>query len=138
MIYKCSGNTDSGSGTEAVKRIVNFYLRPNQRQQKGGQQRQKRQEMQRQEMQGQEMQGQKRPWEQEDMRLFLNKKAKKNVGKEGGEKAGDRGTSGQGAGNQRGGEKARDRGTSGQGAGNKGSGNVFHINNYNCTNHYSF
>ena len=127
MIYKCSGNTDSGSGTEAVKRIVNFYLRPNQRQQKGGQQKQQRQEMQ-----GQEMQGQKRPWEQEDLRLSLeNKKAKKNADKEGGEKARDRGTSGQGAGNQRGGEKARDRGTSGQGAGNQRSGNVF----TNCTFH---
>ena len=129
MIYKCSGNTDSGSGTEAVKRIVNFYLRPNQRQQKGGQQRQQRQEMQ--EMQGQEMQGQKRPLEKEDMRLFLNKKAKKNAGKETEEKARDRGTSGQGAGNQRGREKARDRGTSGQGAGNQRSGNVF----TNCTFH---
>ena len=116
MIYKCSGNTDSGSGTEAVKRIVNFYLRPNQRQQKRGQQRQEMQGLQGQEMQGQEMQGQKRPWEQEDLRLSLeNKKAKKNADKEGG-------------------EKARDRGTSGQGAGNQRSGNVFHINNYSTIN----
>ena len=84
------GNRDSGTGSEAVKRIINFYLKPNQRQQKLGQQRQ-----------GQQSQGQKRPWEQDDLRLFLNsKKAKNSAGKEGGEKAKDRVTSGQGMANQ--------------------------------------
>ena len=102
-------------------------------------------------MQGQ--QGQKRPWEQEDLRTFLNKKAKKNAGKECGEKARDRGTSGQGAGNQSSSNVFHinnynctqnyhftnctfhnDRGTSGQGAGNQRSGNVFHINNYSTIN----
>ena len=74
--------------SDAVKRIINFYLKPNQRQQSQGQQRQ-----------GQK--GQKRPLEQGDLRLFLeNKKAKNNAGKEGGEKAMDRGTSGQGVANQ--------------------------------------
>lgn len=99
------GNRDSGTGSEAVKRIINFYLKPNQRQQKLGQQRQGQQsqgqQSQGQQSQGQQSQGQKRPWEQDDLRLSLNsKKAKNSAGKEGGEKAKDRGTSGQGVANQ--------------------------------------
>ena len=127
MIFKYSDNTKSGSGLEEVKRIINFHLnrRPNQGQQKQGQKRKGLEE------------------QEEDLRqLIERKKAKKNAGKESGEKGRDRGTGSSGMSDQSGRkphEKSRDKGTSSKGEGDQSGGkSIIVYKFYKGANNYNY